>query len=109
MEQTFSITSAQGEILNMMSFLKDENTFVMLKKVISDFFAQKADEELNRLSKKRTKNSTDYGRTAASTTTKSKISGICIKERHIGKSMIFRIICQNGDFTFAILAKMKIL
>lgn len=32
-----------------MSFLKDENTFVMLKKVISDFFAQKADEELNRL------------------------------------------------------------
>lgn len=49
MEQTFSITSAQGKILNMMSFLKDENTFVMLKKVISDFFAQKADEELNRL------------------------------------------------------------
>ena len=49
MEQTFSINSAQGEILNMMSFLKDENTFVMLKKVISDFFAQKADEELNRL------------------------------------------------------------
>ena len=49
MEQTFSINSAQGEILNMMSFLKDENTFVMLKKVISDFFATKADEELNRL------------------------------------------------------------
>ena len=49
MEKPFSINSAQGEILNMMSFLKDENTFVMLKKVISDFFAQKADEELNRL------------------------------------------------------------
>ena len=49
MNKTFSINSAQGEILNMMPFLKDENTFVMLKKVISDFFAQKADEELNRL------------------------------------------------------------
>ena len=49
MEKSFNINSAQGEILNLMSFLKDENTFVMLKKVISDFFAQKADEELNKM------------------------------------------------------------
>ena len=41
MNKTFSINIAQGEILNMMSFLKDENTFVMLKKVISDFFCTK--------------------------------------------------------------------
>ena len=33
----------------MISFVKDENTLVMLKNLISDFFAQKADEELNRL------------------------------------------------------------
>ena len=49
MEKAFNLNSAQGEILNLMSFLKDENTFVMLKKVISDFFAQKADEELNKM------------------------------------------------------------
>ena len=49
MEKPFNINSMQAEILNMMSFVKDENTFIMLKKVISDFFAKKADEELNRL------------------------------------------------------------
>lgn len=49
MEQSFNINRAQGEILNMMSFLKDENTYIMLKKVISDFFAQKADEELTKM------------------------------------------------------------
>lgn len=41
--------SIQNDILNMISFVKDENTLVMLKNLISDFFAQKADEELNRL------------------------------------------------------------
>lgn len=49
MEKAFNLNSAQGEILNLMSFLKDENTLVMLKKVISDFFVQKADEELNKM------------------------------------------------------------
>lgn len=49
MENTFSVRTAQAEILNMMSFLKDQNTFVMLKNVISDFFARRADEELNKL------------------------------------------------------------
>lgn len=41
--------SIQNDILNMISFVKDENTLIMLKNLISDFFAQRADEELNRL------------------------------------------------------------
>lgn len=41
--------SIQNDIFNMISFIKDEKTLVMLKNLISDFFAQKADEELNRL------------------------------------------------------------
>lgn len=49
MDNTFSVRTAQAEILNMMSFLKDQNTFIMLKNVISDFFARCADEELNKL------------------------------------------------------------
>ena len=49
MENTFSVRAAQAEILNMMSYLKDENTYIALKKVISDFFARRADEELDRL------------------------------------------------------------
>ncbi len=44
-----STNSIQNDILNMISFVKDEKTLVMLKNLISDFFAQKADEELNRL------------------------------------------------------------
>lgn len=33
----------------MISFIKEEKTLIMLKNLLSDFFAQKADEELNRL------------------------------------------------------------
>ena len=44
---TAALTSPQSEILNMMSFVKSQETFVLLKQVISDFFAKEADKELD--------------------------------------------------------------
>ncbi len=47
--QTTLSNNIQADIINMISYAKDENTLIMLKEIISDFFAKKADEELNRL------------------------------------------------------------
>lgn len=44
-----SITTPQMEILNLMSFIQSPETYSMLKQTISDFFAQKADEELDKM------------------------------------------------------------
>lgn len=39
----------QSEVMNMMSFVKTEETFKKLKKVIADFFAEEADKEMSLL------------------------------------------------------------
>ena len=44
-----TLNSAQLEILDMMSYIKSEETLNDLKEVISDFFARQAHEEINRL------------------------------------------------------------
>jgi capsule polysaccharide export protein KpsE/RkpR len=44
-----TLNSAQLEILDMMSYIKSEETLNDLKEVISDFFARQAQEEINRL------------------------------------------------------------
>jgi len=44
-----TLNEAQLQILDMMSFIKSEETLNDLKKVISDFFAQQAQDEINRL------------------------------------------------------------
>lgn len=43
------LTPTQFEVLNMMSFVKSEDTYTKLKQAISDFFAKEADKELDRL------------------------------------------------------------
>lgn len=42
-------TTYQSEIMNMMSFVKTEETFMQMKRVMAEFFAKEADKELNRL------------------------------------------------------------
>ena len=44
-----TLNEAQLQILDMMSFIKSEETFNDLKKVISDFFAHQAQNEIDRL------------------------------------------------------------
>ena len=44
-----NLNEAQLQILDMMSFIKSEETLNDLKKVISDFFAQQAQNEIDRL------------------------------------------------------------
>ena len=44
-----TLNEAQIQILDMMSFIKSEETLNDLKKVISDFFAQQAQNEIDRL------------------------------------------------------------
>lgn len=44
-----TLNQAQLQILDMMSFIKSEGTLKELKQIISDFFAQQAQEEINRL------------------------------------------------------------
>lgn len=39
----------QSEVINMMSFVKTEETFLQLKKVMAEFFAKEADKELSQL------------------------------------------------------------
>ena len=46
---TTELTDPQMEILNLMSFIKSPETLLLLKQSISDFFAQKTEDELNRL------------------------------------------------------------
>ena len=43
-----TLNPAQLEILDMMSFIKSEETLNELKEIISDFFAKQAQEEINR-------------------------------------------------------------
>ena len=40
---------AQLEIIDMMSFVKTQDSLLQLKQVISDFFVEKAQEEIDRL------------------------------------------------------------
>lgn len=40
---------AQIQLLDMMSFVKKEDTLIGLRQAISDYFAKEADKELNRL------------------------------------------------------------
>lgn len=40
---------AQIDLLNMMQWVKNPDTLVDLKQVISDFFAQKAKEEIDKM------------------------------------------------------------
>lgn len=42
-------TAYQSEVMNIMSFVKSEETFRLMKKVMADFFAKAADNELMRL------------------------------------------------------------
>ncbi len=48
MEATM-FNAAQLQILDMMSFVKSEDTLQELKQLISDYFAQKAQAEIDRL------------------------------------------------------------
>lgn len=43
------LSSIQSEVFNLMSFVKSEETYRLMKQALSDFFAQEADKELNRL------------------------------------------------------------
>ena len=43
------LNQAQLQILDMMSFIKSEEALNDLKKVISDYFARQAQEEIDRL------------------------------------------------------------
>ena len=43
------LSTYQSEVLNLMSFVKSEETFLMMKQALSDFFAKEADKELTRL------------------------------------------------------------
>lgn len=42
-------TTYQSEVMNLMSFVKTEETFIQMKRVMAEFFAKEADKELNRL------------------------------------------------------------
>lgn len=46
------LSSIQSEVFNLMSFVKSEETYRLMKQALSDFFAQEADKELNRLGMK---------------------------------------------------------
>lgn len=47
--ETTVFNTAQLELLKMMSFFNTPESLQELKQVISNYFAQKADEEMNRL------------------------------------------------------------
>lgn len=49
MYQTSILNPAQLQLLDMMSFVKTPEVLSDLNKVISDFFAKKADEEMSRM------------------------------------------------------------
>ena len=49
MVQTATFNQAQMQLLDMMSFVKTPEALSDLNKVISDYFARKADEEMNKL------------------------------------------------------------
>ena len=49
MGQTATFNQAQMQLLDMMSFVKTPEALSDLNKVISDYFARKADEEMNKL------------------------------------------------------------
>lgn len=48
MERTV-FNKAQIQVLNAMAHLKTENEVLMLKQAISEFFARRADEEMEKL------------------------------------------------------------
>ena len=43
------LNPAQVEILNMMSFVKSEDSFAQLKEVIANYFAKQLEDEVSRL------------------------------------------------------------
>lgn len=47
--QTSVFSPAQLEIIDMMSFVKTQDSLLQLKQAISDFFVQKAQLEIDRL------------------------------------------------------------
>ncbi len=47
--QTNVFSPAQLEIIDMMSFVKTQESLLLLKQAISDFFVQKAQMEIDRL------------------------------------------------------------
>jgi len=47
--QTSVFSPAQLEIIDMMSFVKSESSYEQLKQVISDYFVQKAQDEIDRM------------------------------------------------------------
>ena len=49
MAQTATMNQAQLQILDMLSFIKTPEALRYLNKVISDYFAQMADAELDRM------------------------------------------------------------
>ena len=49
MGQTATFNQAQMQLLDMMSFVKTPEALSDLNKVISDYFARKADEEMNKV------------------------------------------------------------
>ena len=49
MTPSTTLNQAQLQILDMMSFIKTPEALRDLNKVISDYFVQKADEEMNKM------------------------------------------------------------
>lgn len=49
MAEVATLNQAQMQILDMMSFVKTPEALKDLKQVISDYFAQKADAEMNKM------------------------------------------------------------
>ena len=49
MARTATLNEAQSQILDMMSFVKTPEALMELKRVISDYFVQKADAEMNKM------------------------------------------------------------
>lgn len=47
--QTFALTPAQLQLLDMLSFIKTPEALSDLNKVISDYFVKKADEEMSKM------------------------------------------------------------
>lgn len=43
------LSSVQSEVMNLMSFIKTESTFVMMKQALSDFFEKEAEKELKQM------------------------------------------------------------
>ncbi len=56
MSQVATLNPAQMQLLDMMSFVKTPEALKDLNKVISDYFASKADEEMDRMWKAGTLN-----------------------------------------------------